>query len=68
MFKGLTMLRQRNVSDTVTVTHDGRTIVDMKKLFAKQHIREMMQRMSEKTVIVPRRASKDRPRQGTTAD
>ncbi len=46
--------RNMAVSDTVTVTHDGRTVVDAKKLFAKPHVREMINKMRSKTRQVRR--------------
>jgi hypothetical protein len=49
------MPAQHIVSDTVTVTSDGRTIVDIAKLLAKKHMREMIHEMRAKTRIVPPR-------------
>jgi hypothetical protein len=45
------------VSDTVHVTADGRTVVDVRKLFNKQHMREAIRQMRAKTRIVPRKHS-----------
>ena len=36
-------------SDTITVTPDGRTIVDVQRLMQKQHIREMLEEIRRKT-------------------
>lgn len=36
-------------SDTVTVTPDGRTIVDVEKLMQKEHIRAMLSEIRRKT-------------------
>ncbi len=43
-------------SDTVTVTADGRTVVDIGKLFSKPHIQEMIQKMRSKTKVVAARS------------
>ena len=43
-------------SDTVTVTADGRTVVDIPKLLAKEHIQKMMREMRSKTRIASRPA------------
>jgi hypothetical protein len=43
------------VSDTVHVTTDGRTIVDVRKLFGKKHMQDAIRAMRAKTRIVPRR-------------
>ena len=57
------------VSDTVTVTADGRTIVDITKLLAKKHMRDMIHEMRAKTTTVsPRRRSKESPTHQTAAD
>ncbi len=54
------MPAHKTVSDTVTVTADGRTIVDITKLLAKKHIQEMIREMRGKTKRVsPRRQSKE---------
>jgi hypothetical protein len=39
-------------SDTITVTTDGRTIVDTRRLMKKDHIRAAIQAMQSKTVVV----------------
>ncbi len=49
------MPERKFVSDTVTVTADGRTIVDIKRLIAKKHIQEMIGQMRSKTKIVSAR-------------
>jgi hypothetical protein len=48
------MPERKMVSDTVTVTADGRTIVDMEKLMAKEHIRKMIREIRSKTRVVHR--------------
>lgn len=60
------MPREKIASDTVTVTPDGRTIVDMAKLLAKKHIRDMIREMRAKTT--PRRQPSERPRHHSAAD
>jgi hypothetical protein len=40
------------VSDTVTVTVDGRAIIDVRKLFAKKHVKDKLRRLQDKVVIV----------------
>jgi hypothetical protein len=57
------MAERKLVSDTVTVTADGRTIVDIKKLIAKKHIQEMIGQMRAKTKIVSARQSRQLVRQ-----
>jgi hypothetical protein len=37
-------------SDTITVTPDGRTIVDAQKLMRKEHIRTMLADIRRKTI------------------
>ncbi len=43
------------VSDTINVTADGRTVVDVRKLFAKKHMQEAIRAMRAKTRIVQRK-------------
>ncbi len=43
------------ISDTVHVTADGRTVVDVRKLFGKKHMQEAIRAMRAKTRIVPRK-------------
>jgi hypothetical protein len=63
------MPSQKFVSDTVTVTSDGRTIVDITKLLAKKHMQDMIREMRAKTTNVPpRRQSKENPKHHTAAD
>lgn len=64
------MPRQGTVSDTVTVTPDGRTVVDITRLFAKEHIRAMIREMRAKTMIVPprRRQLQESPRHHSATD
>ncbi len=45
------------VSDTVQVTADGRTVVDVRKLFAKKHMRDAIREMRAKTRTVARKRS-----------
>lgn len=47
---------EHTLSDTVTVTADGRTIVDIPRLLRKKHIQDLMRRMEAKTVRVARPA------------
>lgn len=47
--------RKLLLSDTVTVTPDGRTVVDTEKLLKKQHILDTMRAIRSKTRLVPRR-------------
>jgi hypothetical protein len=51
-------------SDTVTVTPDGRTIVDIPRLLQKEHIKKAIEEMKAKTTIVytRRRHIEDRAR------
>ena len=42
---------RKAMSDTVTVTADGRLIVDAKKLFAKKHMRETLISIRQKTIV-----------------
>ena len=42
------------ISDTISVTPDGRTDVDMRKLLAKKHIQDMMREMRSKIRVVTR--------------
>jgi hypothetical protein len=44
------------VSDTITVTADGRTIVDIPKLLAKEHIQKMIHEMRSKTRVTSKPA------------
>jgi hypothetical protein len=63
------MSRRRTVSDTVTVTADGRTVVDITKLFAKKHIQDMIREMRAKTIVVPpRRQFQESPKHHSAAD
>jgi hypothetical protein len=39
-------------SDTITVTPDGRTIVDIPRLLQKEHIKKAIEEMKAKTTIV----------------
>jgi hypothetical protein len=55
------MPERKMVSDTVTVTADGRTVVNIEKLMAKEHIRKMISEMRSKTHVVHR---KQRPHEG----
>lgn len=48
------------VSDTVHVTADGRTVVDVRKLLAKKHMQNAIREMRAKTRIVYRDASDSR--------
>ncbi len=50
-------LQRSRVSDTVTVTSDGRTIVDVRKLLGKRHIQDAIRKMRAKTVIVARKSN-----------
>ena len=52
------MATHSTVSDTVTVTPDGKTVVDIHKLFAKKHIRDAMKQMRAKTKIIRREKGK----------
>ena len=47
--------RKEARSDTVSVTPDGRILVDTSRLFQKKHIREMVKNMRSKTITVPRK-------------
>lgn len=42
---------KQRVSDTISVTTDGRSIVDPKKLLAKDHIRTAIREMQQKIAI-----------------
>jgi ABC-type sugar transport system ATPase subunit len=42
---------RKTISDTITVTADGRTIVDIPKLLAKEHIQKMIHEMRSKTRV-----------------
>ena len=53
------------ISDTVTVTADGRTVVDAEKLFAKPHIQKMIREIKAKTRIIS--AKRDKPKDLVTA-
>jgi hypothetical protein len=46
------MPKGTSVSDTVTITADGRTVVDIARLLAKEHIRQMITQMRSKTTVV----------------
>jgi hypothetical protein len=57
------MPTRRPVSDTVTVTADGRTVVNVSKLLAKEHVQEMIRQMRAKTTIVrPRSQPNESPK------
>ena len=53
---GLLQMPQRKVaiSDTVSVTADGRTVVNVRKLMEKKHIRDMMRQIRAKTITMRR--------------
>jgi hypothetical protein len=51
------MPARKTVSDTITVTADGRTVVDIPKLLAKEHIQKMIREMRSKTRIAFRPAN-----------
>jgi ABC-type sugar transport system ATPase subunit len=51
------MPSRKAISDTVTVTADGRTVVDITKLIAKEHIQKMIREMRSKTRVVPKPAN-----------
>ena len=54
-------MSNRKFSDTITVTSEGRTVVDVRRLFAKKHMREMIHAMRSKTrIVTPRRPVADR--------
>lgn len=42
-------LKNMAVSDTVTVTPDGRTVVDVRKLFSKPHMQNAFKLIRAKT-------------------
>jgi hypothetical protein len=48
------MRKRRKVSDTVSITSDGEVIVDVQKLFAKEHMRDTIRQIREKTRFVTR--------------
>ncbi len=41
-------------SDTVIITPDGRLTLDVDKLFAKEHIKQTIEEMIKKIVIIKR--------------
>lgn len=45
----MAIFRTDRVSDTVTVTSDGRSTVDVAKLFNKPHVRNMVRDIRNKT-------------------
>ena len=47
-------LAEKTRSDTVSVTPDGRIVVDTARLFQKKHVQEMIQKMRSKTTIQKR--------------
>ena len=49
------------ISDTVSVTPDGRTVVDVRRLFSKKHIQDMMREMRSKTRVVRSRSGRVEP-------
>jgi len=51
------MPARKTVSDTITVTADGRTVVDIPKLLAKEHIQKMIREMHSKTRIASKPAN-----------
>jgi len=51
------MPARKTVSDTITVTADGRTVVDIPKLLAKEHIQKMIREMRSKTRIASKPAN-----------
>jgi predicted nucleic acid-binding Zn-ribbon protein len=44
---------ERKISDTVTVTRDGRTEVNIRELFKKKHITTMMEHMRSRIEHIP---------------
>ena len=52
---GSMMTNQFEGSDTVTVTTDGRTVVDARKLLEKPSVKALIARISQKTSSVERR-------------
>jgi hypothetical protein len=48
-------LKNMTVSDTVTVTSDGRTVVDVRKLFAKPNMQDTFRAIRAKTVRLRRK-------------
>ena len=48
-------LAEKTRSDTVSVTPDGRIVVDTARLFKKEHVQEMIQKMRSKTTAVQKR-------------
>ncbi len=62
------MTNQFEGSDTVTVTTEGRTVVDARKLLEKPNVKALIARISQKSTSVERRDSRDpsfRKRTGT---
>lgn len=55
------MAPPQKMSDTVSITPDGRAVVDVRKLLAKKHMQETMQAMRNKTTIVVRRREASEP-------
>ena len=55
--------RKQTVSDTVTVTSDGRMIVDIPRLFQKQHMQDLITSIHSKTVRVRRDQTEVKPHQ-----
>ena len=49
------MAPPQKISDTVSITSDGRAVVDVRKLLAKKHMQETIQAMRSKTTFVVRR-------------
>jgi hypothetical protein len=39
-------------SDTISTTPDGRTVVDAKRLFQKEHVKEVLRRVEQKIEII----------------
>lgn len=49
------MAPPEKMSDTVSITSDGRAVVDVRKLLAKKHMQETIEAMRNKTTFVIRR-------------
>jgi hypothetical protein len=55
------MLPPERTSDTITITPDGRAVVDVRKLLAKPRMQEMIRAMRDKTRFVPSRREPNEP-------
>ena len=56
------MAPPQKISDTVSITSDGRAVVDVRKLLGKKHMQETIQSLRNKTTFVTRRReSAERP-------